>query len=193
MTNSIKISALLFLFFSFLSCNKEADFEPGVFDNSEETLIENDLILVRLQENQEQVKLIIEDLLNTSDDRDAEPPLFDYFSLKVDANNNNLIDSNIDKLYGIGNNGANCMSFIITQFSITGCTEEEGYSYEASFESSSKSSEEHIIYELVINKENLSNNSGTVGLVFILNGQDSGGAIPSNPTRPFRETIELKL
>jgi len=193
MNNSITTIVILILFFSVFSCSKDSVFEPGVFDGPEKTLIETNVICARFQENQEQVKLIVEDLLNTSDDREAEFPIVDFLSLSVDINNNNLIDTDIDKRYSITSIGSNCMQFILTQTSSTTCIEEEGYTYNASYKSSTKSSDEHIIYELILNKENIFFDSQMVGLIFNLRGEDSGGAIPSITSPLFIETINFSL
>ncbi len=193
MKNSMILTAILVLGFSILSCNKSPDFEPGVFNDSEITLTENNLICVRYQENEEEVKFIIEDLLNTSDDREAVFPIKDFLSVSVDINNNNILDERVDTRYGISNGGSNCMQFIISETSSTGCIQEEGYSYDSNFESSSKSSEAHIIYELIINKNNIFSELETVGLIFRLRGEDAGGAIPSIISPLFIETIQFSL
>lgn len=193
MKNTILVSALISLGFFFLSCNENSEFELGVFNDIEKILIETNDICVRIQDNEEEVKLIIEDLLNTSDNRDAEFPILDFLSIRVDINNNNLVDANVDKKYGISSIGTNCMQFIIDEGRSTVCMEEEGYSYNAYFEPSVKSSEDHIIYELIINKDNIFIDSETVGLIIVLKGEDSGGYTPFNISPLFIEAIKFSL
>ncbi len=194
MNNSIKIVVIFLIAFSSMSCDRDADFQSGVFVNPEISIIETDVISARYQENEQQVKFIIEDLLNTSDDREEPFPVLDFLTLGVDMNNNNLPDNNLDKRYSKSSGGENCMQFILQEGNAgTGCIQEEGYTYSVDFASSSAFGEEHIIYEFIMNKDNVFTESETVGLVFMLRGNDSGGAIPSEEFPSFIETIEFSL
>lgn len=191
--SSITLSLFLLVFFA-ISCEKKPEFQPGVFVDSETVIIETDVISASYQVNEQEVKLIIEDLLNTSDNRADVFPMLDFLSVEVDMNNNNLPDNNVDKSYSISSGGTNCMQYVLQEGNAgTGCIEEEGYSYSIEFRTSDKSSAEHIIYEYIINKENVFTISDTVGLVFTMRGDDSGGSIPSMEFPTFGDTIEFSL
>lgn len=186
-------SILLILFtLSLINCTKNSD--EGSFTDPEKIIIETELISANYQANTKQIKFIIEDLLNTSDNSLDKFPDLDFLTLSVDINNNNLPDDNLDKVYSISNEGINCMSFILNSGgALTQCIEEEGYSYEVYFRASDKSAEEHIIYELIINKEHIFNDSETVGLIFNMKGDGAAGPIPNVSSLLFVETIEFSL
>lgn len=194
MNTSMNYLVILFLALTTISCNKDPEFEPGLFVDPELVLFETDAVSVHYQENEKEVKLIIEDLLNTSDDRNAEFPILDFLSISVDVNNNKLADDNVDKRYSISSVGTSCMQFILDEGNAgTGCIEEEGFSYKVDFRSSGKFAFDHIIYEYIINKEIFFKDSDTVGLVFALRGEDAGGQIPAVVFPTFIETIEFSL
>lgn len=194
MKNTIFIFTLLAICMSLSNCDKTPEFVPGNFEDAEKLIIENDRISARYQVNDQEIKFIIEDLLNISDNRDDGYPTIDFVSMKVDINNNNLPDNNVDKNYGISSNGTPCAQFILQEGSAsTGCLQEDGFSYESRFTTSDKSSENHIIYELIIKKVNIAIENESIGLIFVMNGNDSGGSIPFLLSPLFEETIEFKL
>ena len=177
---------------SFSNCNKTPEFVPGVFADTEKIIIDNDRISARYQANDQEIKFIIEDLLNISDNRDDEYPDLDFLVMKVDINNNNSPDNNVDKSYGISSSGTPCRQFILQEGSAaTGCVQEDGFSYESRFASSDKSSEDHVMYELTIKKVNIAIENESIGLIFVMTGKDSGGSIPFLLSPLFQETIEF--
>ena len=195
MTRSLFLLLITIIFVSFSSCTEQKpEFVSGQFDDAEKVIAESDSYSATYFVNEEEVKLRVEDLLNTSDNRAEEFPALDFLSIRVDMNNNNLPDNNVDKGYSISQINSPCMNYVLNEGNaFTGCIEEEGFVYEAMFSSSDKSSEEHIIYEFLIRREFIFEVSDTVGLIFVMSGDDSAGANPFLLTPLFKETIEFSL
>ena len=194
MKNSYLFFGLFGLALFATSCDDTPSFVPGEFEEAATLLSESALHSVSYVANQEEVKLIVEDLLNTTDNIMDEFPALDFLAIKVDVNNNNLPDDNLDKSYSISSANVPCTQFVLENGTAsTGCIQEEGYSYEARYSSSDKSDEPHIIYELTIRQEYLFAVSDKVGLIFIMSGDDSAGSVPSFLSPVFKETIEFSL
>ncbi len=176
------------------ACEKAATFVSGEFEDQQTLIVEEEDFRATYFENEEEIKIRIEDLKNTSDNRTDEFPALDFLMIRVDMNNNNLPDNEIDKSYSISSGGVPCMQFILNNGNAsTTCMDEVGFDYEVSFESSSAESEKHIIYELKVRKENIFTDNDTVGLIFIMNGEDSAGANPFLLTPLFKETFSFSL
>ena len=195
MTNSFYLLLITIIFASLSSCaDKKPEFVSGQFDDIEKLISETDSYSATYFVNEEEVKIRVEDLLNTSDNRSEEFPALDFLAIRVDMNNNNLPDNNVDKAYSISQVNSPCMNYVLDEGNAsTGCIEEEGFVYEVMFSASDKSSEEHIIYEFLIRREFIFEVSETVGLIFVMSGNDSGGANPFLLTPLFKETIEFSL
>lgn len=194
MKNSISLLAILALLFTIVSCDTSPEFVSGQFDDVKKLISDSDTYDASYFVNEEEVKIIVEDLANTSDNRDDEYPAIDFLSIRVDMNNNNLPDNNVDKSYGISSNDTPCMQYVLLDGAGgTGCIEEVGFQYKASFSSSEKSSEDHVIYEFIIRRENIFTDSDTVGLIFVMSGNDAGGSVPFLYSPLFKETIEFSL
>lgn len=165
------------------------DFEAGAFDSTEMILSESTDHSIRYQTNEKEIKFIVEDLNNTSMNFDPSDLAQDFAILHVDVNNNNEGDANIDKLYSTrSDSDIECVSFYITPTSITGCTDEFGFSLVQSFIATDNNADEHVVYELILRKELLSSNN-EVGLIFNLGGDDSGGYFPTLSTKFFDNTL----
>lgn len=177
----------------FNSCESEPTFISGLFDSDEIEIVANDLISASYQTNEEEIKFIIEDLLNTSDNRDEEFPSIDFAAIYVDMNNNNQGDPDIDKRYTISSLGEPCVTFYIDENATSACTTEFGHTDVALFTSSDKNTEDHIIYEITLRKEFIFSEQNTVGLIFVLNGDDSGGSIPFFLSPLYNETIKFSI
>lgn len=194
MMNNVLNLIFLGVLFLLLGCDPDSRFISGQFDDQRKLISQSDLYIANYFVNEEEVKIIVEDLLNTSDNRSDEFPMLDFLMIRVDMNNNNLPDNNLDKAYSISSVGNSCMQFILNDGAAsTGCMEEFGFHYEVDFRASENNNEAHIIYELLIRRENLFTNSEDLGLIFVLNGDDAGGSIPFSFTPMFKETIEFSL
>ena len=183
---------LAFAFFSVLiisSCTDKEEFVFGEFDSVNVILTDTEDHYIRYQENEQEIKLIIEDLGNLSNNLEDAYPALDFLSIRVDVNNNKMGDVDIDKQYGISSVDRPCAQFYKGTNAFSGCFEELGYSYLEDFRSTEKLADQHVVYELIIRKESLSE-EGRVGLVFIMNGTDGGGAFPSDLSL-YGETVEI--
>lgn len=146
----------LFALFLFSACTNDSQFVSGQFDDSFKLISESDVFIAGYYVNEQEVKLVIEDLQNTSDNRNDPFPALDFIALRVDMNNNNEPDNNIDKSYSKSSNNTPCMQFVVQEgTAFTGCIAEEGYVYEARFSSSDSAEEEHVVYEILLRRESI--------------------------------------
>lgn len=159
----MKKLSLLILFtpvFFFLSCDDEEveiRQDPIVFYDEDGYFLQATCV-------GDDIEFFFDITPDTTDARMLDFPNGDFYTLYVDYNNNQVLDRNIDMLFGPLEDGRICRSELLTETSTTPCMFSDDIRGETLFSATENSSVPHINYLLRVPKDVLSNGS-TIGVV----------------------------
>lgn len=190
--NYTNFSFLILLLIFFASCQENETLENSVLVNDENTFIS-------ITESDDFITIKVESLSDITDNRGGPTNKNDYCNISFDINSNNSIDSDID--FGYESPTINydiCSYYFLDGESITHCAGHPTTAvFSESFSSSIESTTPHMIWSLVISKEELNN---ARNLSFTVKTIDRG-SFRTNPPFPeganpiqftFDETLNFK-
>lgn len=169
--------------------------------NSEfKTLVWNNSHVVSYEIGERNVILRLEAIADYTYDRDPAVGFGkrDFVSIRVDVNNNNLIDERVDLAFGIRSNSSLiCPQFLYDARSSSICGQQRsGGKLKISFAESPFQAMQHPIFEFTIPKSELTGHSKTIGLVFRFHSAGLGFTdypAESRSRRSFDKTLQLAI
>lgn len=167
---------------------------------SKRVLLETENHIVTVSVKGESVVFKMEAITDFTMDRDSTKPLglgWDYAGIRIDLNNNNVIDYGIDVAFGtLQKTNIFCPQYIIRENASTTCgaLRSKG-SVKVGFEATGFQKRPHPIYEYAIPIAELNGYGGKIGLVFKFGEPRAGTAFYPSRGKPFSfdETIQLDL
>jgi hypothetical protein len=170
-----------------------------VKQNEDRILLDTENHVVNVSVKGESVLFTMEAIADFTEDRDDTPPLgfgWDFAGIRIDINNNNLIDNEIDLGFGTRQKTTLfCSQYLIHQNASSGCSVQRSKgSVRVEFKGTRYQELPHPVYIYSIPRSELSRFGGKIGLVFQFYDPETGKAsYPSNRADYFKETIPLNL
>lgn len=166
----------------------------------ERRLLDTDQHIVTVSRKGNSVVFRMEAINDFTEDRDSSLPLgrgWDHAGIRVDINNNNVIDRNVDVAFGVRQKtNIFCPQYLIHENASTGCggLRSKGKLL-IEFTSTALESNPHPVFTYEIPLAELKRGGGTIGLVFHFSDPPTGRRSYPNRRRPrsFEETIQLDL
>lgn len=168
--------------------------------NRTQRLVETEKHVVDVELIDGEVVFRMEAITDLTNDRDSTKPLgtgWDYAGIRVDINNNNVVDERIDIAFGTRQkSNIFCTQYLISEQASSGCgvLPSKGR-VKVDFVSSSLQKEPHPVFIYRIPVRELNGEGGKIGLVFRFADPKTGRKVyPSiESSFSFKETIQLDL
>lgn len=168
--------------------------------NRKQRLLETEKHVVDVELIGDDVVFRMEAITDLTNDRDSTKPLgagWDYAGMRIDINNNNLVDEKIDIAFGTRQKThIFCPQYIINEGASTGCgvLPSKGR-VKVDFVSSSLQKEPHPVFIYRIPLSEIKSEGGKIGLVFRFSDPNTGRSVypSSRHFLSFKETIQLEL
>ncbi len=126
-----------------ISCNKDEISDPVEIINTEAHI-------VTYSSNSEYLFIQIDALLDTSNQLDwSENSFTDFYTIYIDANNNEVLDPNLDFIIGRSSAGV-CFAHLLTESSTTGCDFQTGTTAQNIFGPSNNAAYDHVQFEIEV-------------------------------------------
>lgn len=170
--------------------NPQRDFKTMVWNNSH---------VVAYEKQGRNLTVTMEMIADQSDDRKAPRwQEHDFAAMRIDLNNNLLLDRNLDVVIGqAGLTDRICTSFLLSVSSTTPCGAfRSRASLKVSFASSPFHDAAHPVFRFSIPLDELGQHSKVIGFNFYFHSKGGGFAFypaASNIGNSFKETIALNL
>ena len=174
--------------------------EISIGQSEDRRLLETERHIVTVRAKGDSVVFTMEAIADFVEDRDNSKPLgtgWDFAGIRVDVNNNNVIDNGIDLAFGTRQKtNIFCSQYLISESANSMCG---GYrskgSVRVDFASTQLQEKPHpvLVYEIPVS--DLGRGGGKIGLVFTFADPNQGMiSYPSmKRSRSFAETIQLDL
>ncbi|MHB0755416.1 hypothetical protein [Polaribacter sp. M15] len=156
-------------------------------------LVRNNLHVISYQCKEDTIEFSFDLIGDKSNDIHGKWPKVDYYQIWVDFNNNQKVDSLIDRFFSPfskKNTYEVCKSIMFSNNSSSTCYFNSGATCEKSFGISENSKENHVMFKMTIPKKELSN-SGIYNVYFeIIDGNGIRCSYPIN-NQIFKKTFEI--
>lgn len=169
-------------------------------DGGERKILETEDHVVRVAKKGEAIVFVMEAVTDFTHDRDNSKPLgmgWDFAGIRIDINNNNLVDANTDVAFGTRQKtNIFCAQYLIRVNASTGCgmLRSKG-SVRVEFMPTDLQANPHPVHIYEIPLSDLTTGGGKIGLAFTFSDASRGMFYFPNRRRPldFKETIQLDL
>ena len=163
------------------------------------TLISDTSHVVTMEIRGKDAVFIMESINDLTNDRDMEEPWtkVDFAGMRIDANNNNLIEKRVDFAFGLRQKtDVICPQLIYSETASSGCGQlRTTGKAKVEFKKTANQDKPHPVYEFIIPVSELTRESRTIGFVFRFHSANSGfssypASIPGKQ-QSFDETIKV--
>lgn len=169
-------------------------------DGRELRVLDTEKHIVTVLKKESSVIFTMEAIADFTEDRDSSKPLgvgWDFAGIRVDINNNNVIDRNVDVAFGTRQKtNSFCSQYLYSEKASTFCgsLRSKGKVL-VEFKSTPLQATPHPVYVYEIPLAELAGGGGKIGLTFRFSDPPTGQSFYPSRRRPlsFDETIQLDL
>lgn len=126
----------------------------------------------------DQIEFFIDVLADKTNSTQRPYPDRDFYRVYVDHNNNGVLDRDVDLVFSPLDDGRLCVSYLLTQTSITTCSFFDDATSETFFSATENETEEHINHRVRLPKDLLSNGATIKVSVQVYDASGSWTVLP---------------